>query len=426
MPDDQHGDPFEDRLTTALRQAGDAFDIPGAALAAAGETRGRRLRTRRRAALAGSVASLALVGVGGALLVPGDGTSASPTSSVAADGSAEPAVFSAGEVIDTLRKLLPKGTFRSVAGRGTNESLPPLAVAVFDDGKGPGAISLSLDRIRPRSDAKGKGVDPAKEVMPCPDDKAQAGLDSCTTERLPDGSAVTVYQGYEYPDHRAETKSWGADLVTPAGQHVSVIEWNSPAEKGEPVTRPEPPLTTAQLKTLAAAKEWRRVIDAVPVEKKPGASASVSPAAPPGVPGTVILRKLSLLLPKGLERVSHGSQETEYGYFVVDDGKGESLVEINVQTNMLDVADQLYGSDAETLPDGTRVAMRQGPGEKGGEGVVMWTVDTMRKDGRRVVVSAFNSGAQNTAATRAKPAVTMRQLREIALSPQWLSDATTP
>lgn len=111
--------------------------------------------------------------------------------------------------------------------------------------------------------------------MPCADG-GQSGLDSCRTELLPDGSAVTVYQGYEYPDRREDTKAWGADLVTPAGQHVSVIEWNAPAEKGKPVSRPEPPLTTAQLKTLAAASKWRRIIDAIPKEKKPTAATGSS------------------------------------------------------------------------------------------------------------------------------------------------------
>jgi hypothetical protein len=36
------------------------------------------------------------------------------------------------------------------------------------------------------------------------------------------------------------------------------------------------------------------------------------------------------------------------------------------------------------------------------------------------VISAFNSGAQDTPATRTTPALTLKQLREIALSPSWL------
>ncbi|MDX5563227.1 hypothetical protein PYK79_07830 [Streptomyces sp. ID05-04B] len=419
MPVDQHSDPFEEQLSAALHEAGGAFDHPGSALAAAGQARGHRLRLRRRAAVAGGVAGLALVGVGGTLLAPWDGSPAPNPSSLAASGrasaSAKPA--SADDVFRTLRKLLPKGRLTKTEARGTNEDLPPLALGVFDDGKGEGAVSVGLDRVR--TDAPGK-FDPVTAVMPC-SDGGQTGFDSCRTDVLPDGSAVTVYQGYEYPDRREDTKAWGADLVTPAGHHVSVIEWNAAAEKGKPVTRPEPPLSTAQLRTLAAAPEWRRIVDAIPRERqKPSAAASAS-TRPAEMAGWVILRKLSLLLPDSLKRVSYGSQETGFGYMVVDDGKGRSLVQVNVQPGMSDVADELYGEGSETLKDGTRVAVHQGPGEKGGAGVVMWTVDTMRKDGLRVVVSAFNTADQNKAATRAEPALTVKQLRAVALSPRWRS-----
>ncbi|MEU1690964.1 hypothetical protein [Streptomyces hirsutus] len=49
----------------------------------------------------------------------------------------------------------------------------------------------------------------------------------------------------------------------------------------------------------------------------------------------------------------------------------------------------------------------------------MWTVDTMRADGRRVVISAFNTGAQHEDVTRDAPALSMKELRAIALSPRW-------
>ncbi|MFH0174644.1 hypothetical protein [Streptomyces cacaoi] len=414
MPVDQYSDPFEEQLSAALREAGGNFDSP-AALAAAGRARGDRMRLRRRTAVAGGAASLALVGVGGALLVPWGGRPAPLPSSVAASGSssAKP-VYSPDDMIRTLQQLLPEGEFSRTDARGTGGELPPLAVGVFDDGKGKGSISVGLARIP----ADAGEIDPSTAVMPCPDEE-QTSLDSCKTELLPDRSAITVYQGYEYPDHRDNLKSWGADLVTPAGHHVSVIEWNAAAEKGKPTSRPEPPLTTGQLKTLAAASEWRRIADAIPGEEKKPSSPSGSSARPAEMAGWLILRKLALLLPKDLDRVKNGSQETGYGYFVVDDGKGASLVQVNVQPNMSDVAGSLYGSGAETLADGTRVATKQGPGEKGGAGVVMWTVDTLRKDGLRVVVSAFNAAEQDKAATRAKPALTIEQLRAIALSPRW-------
>ncbi|MFI7504420.1 hypothetical protein ACIBVL_39275 [Streptomyces sp. NPDC049687] len=420
MPADQHGDPFEDRLSAALHEAGGTFDAPRTELAAAGARRGRRLQLQRRTAIAGSAAGLALVGVGGALLVPWGGTPAPKPGSVAASRTPErSSAYSADDVVRTLQRLLPRGTFTTTEARGTDEDLPPLAVGVFDDGKGEGAVSVGLDR----TSGNGRDVNPSEEVMPCPEG-TQSGFDSCTTETLSDGSAITVYQGYEYPDRRVDTKAWGADLVTPAGHHVSVIEWNSPAEKDKPITRTDPPLNTRQLKALASAAQWREIIDALP-EQKPPALSPAAPTRPGEMSGTTILRKLKLLLPEGVSVVSSGSQETEYGYFVVDDGKGRSLVQINVQPGMSDVAGS-YGSDAETLADGTQVVVRQGPGEKGGAGVVMWTADTLRKNGLRVVVTAFNTGDQNRAATRETPALTLSQLRRIALSPQWLSASTTP
>ncbi len=94
-------------------------------------------------------------------------------------------------------------------------------------------------------------------------------------------------------------------------------------------------------------------------------------------------------------------------------------MQINVQPNMSDVERELFGSGAEVLPDGTKVVTHQGPGEKGGAGVVMWTADTIRTDGLRVVVSAFNSGSQNAAATRQTPALTIGQLKAIATSGKW-------
>jgi hypothetical protein len=259
MPVEQHSDPFEERLGAALRQVGGTFDPNSATLTAAGHARGRRLRLRRRAAIVGSTAGLALVGVGGALLaLPGGGS--------------------------------PDPEQRSVAAAPT----------------------------------------------------ATAG----------------------------------------------------------PTATPEKPTP-------------RKPTPEKPTPSAPEASVPVS------VDGDAIGRTLAGLLPDGLDVVARGGQETEFAYLVVDDGKGWSLVQINVQPGMADVEGQ-FGADAETLADGTKVTISQGPGEKGGAGVVMWTADTLRTDGLRVVVSAFNSGTQHDAATRETPALTVEQLKEIALSPKWL------
>ncbi|MFF4832129.1 hypothetical protein [Streptomyces sp. NPDC001315] len=420
MPVDQHndpsgnlpGNPFEDRLSAALHQAGGTFDTDRAALAAGGAVRGRRRQLLRRTAVLGGAAGIALVGVGGALLVPWGGKPDPQPTSVAAKprptkATATPGPFSGDDMIRTLETLLPQGKFTKQQARGTDDSqLPPYATVVYDDGKGASAISVGVSRIQP-------GSDEARQTIQCPD-KVFIPSDGCATTRLADGSGVMVHRGYEYPDKHVDTKLWRAELITPTGQHVSVQEWNAAAEKDAPVTRPEPALSVDQLKQLAAAKEWREIADALPAPQQ-----SDVPTAPAG-DGKALVRTFTRLLPKGLKVVDHSGEDTQFGYLVVDDGKGPSFVQINVQPDMSDVAGDLFGADSETLADGTRVATHQGPGEKGGSGVVMWTVDTMRPDGRRVVISAFNAPSQITAASRSTPALTMKQLREIALSPQWL------
>ncbi|MFD7403824.1 hypothetical protein ACFV7R_14380 [Streptomyces sp. NPDC059866] len=413
--DDPFDDPFEGRLGAALRQTGDTFDTDRPALIAAGQARGRRLRLRRRAAVFGGVASIALVGVTGALVLPGNGTDGSGTSqqSVGRNGSpapasSTPAPVSGDELLKTLKKYLPDGEFSAESARGTNELPGPYAHLVYDDGKGPAAIGVSLSRVEP-------GSDQAREATTCPD-KTFVPYDSCRTTRLGDGSLLMIFQGYEYPDRRVDTKHWHAELVTPEGQQVGVSEWNSAAEKDKPISRDEPPLSPAQLKKVVTAPEWRGAVDAIPENPKGGAPVPEAPTPPEGPEVADIVTTLTELLPDGVEVVDKGSS---YSYVVLDDGKGRSLVQVDVQPGMSDIEAEIFGSEAETLEDGTKVVTREGSGDKGVDGVVMWTADTLRKDGLRVAVSAFNAADQHSAATRETPALTMEQLREIALSPKW-------
>jgi len=417
MPDAQHSDlldPFEERLTAGLHDAGNAFETDRAALVTAGALKGRRrLLRRRNAAVMGGAAGIALVGVGGALLLPsgnpGEAQAAHATTAKSTATSA-PTPVSGDALIRTLEKLLPDGQFTKAEARGTDDGLSPYVHLVYDDGNGASAVEVGLGRVQP-------GSDQARQTTRCPG-KAFTNYDACGTSRLADGSVVMVLQGYEYPDRRVDTKLWNAELVTPQGQHVSISEWNAAAEKDAPISRSQPPLSPAQLRKLAAATAWRDAIDAMPVDP----NSPVTPPSPSETGATLsVTSTLRTLLPKGLTVSEAGdTDDSGFGYLVVDDGKGKTLVQVNVQADMSDVEGDLFGSGAEVLSDGTKVATHQGPGEKGGSGVVMWTVDTIRTDGRRVVISAFNSGAQNTAATRKAPALTMKQLREIALSPKWL------
>ncbi|MEE1758000.1 hypothetical protein [Streptomyces sp. SP18BB07] len=434
MPQEQHEDPFEGRLGAALRRVGGTFETDHRTLVGGGAARGRRRLFRRRAAMLGGVAGIALVGVGGTLLLPGTGDG-SGKQSVAARRSAEPDIeqgvrdddgaVSGAELVAMLKELLPDGRISGESARGTSADAPPYAQVVFDDGEGGAAVQLGLGRIDADSEH-------ARQLTDCPD-KTFVGYDSCEESTLPGGARLLLFQGYEYPDRRVDTKHWYAQLVDPAGYEVSVMEWNAEAQKDAPVTRAEPPLPLATLKTIVRDPGWQPVVDAI--TEKPANDGTredqgekeESSTVPPGdgsldapvIGSEAIRRTLVSLLPEGVDIVGEDDEVSDFAYVVLDDGEGRSLVQVNAQLGVVDASGSLFGADAETLPDGTKVAARQVPGEKGGEGVVMWTVDTLRPDGLRVVISAFNSGAQHTAETREAPALTMAQLREIATSERW-------
>ncbi|MFF0589314.1 hypothetical protein ACFYWD_25490 [Streptomyces sp. NPDC003781] len=410
-------DPFEDRLSAALRDAGDDFQADRAALVSAGRVRGRRALLRRRTAVVGGVAGVALAGVGGALVLPADDpagpdrTGAASVGTPKSTATAAAAVFTGDDLLRELKGLLPRGTYGEESARASDHQLGPAARLVYDDGAGAAAIGMGFARVEP-------GSAQVRELTACPDHNVTP-YDDCTSDRLPDGSTLRLYQGYEYPDLRVDTKLWTADLVTAEGQHVSVSEWNSPAEKDAPVSRDEPPLSTERLRELVTAGVWREVVDAIPESPKPPRSTAPRTERPE-VSGKSVGDTLAGLLPEGLDVVTRGGQESEYAYLVVDDGRGRSLLQVNVQYGMADGAGQAYAG-GEILPDGTRIVTRQEPGEKAGSGVLMWTVDTLRPGpaGFRVVISAFNTGDQNKDATRDAPALTMEQLRKIALSTEW-------
>lgn len=429
---------FEDGLSVALRRAGDGFAAgDGDGLVAGGLVRGRRRVVRRRAGVvAASTVALALVGVGGAYtagaLGGGEGHASVAAAPPAVGENPSAAPVDADALLATFRRVLPAdGRLTDTEARGTDDERGPMASGVYDDGRGRAAVGIGFFQALPGD----------KGFSECPDEVFNA-YDACTTEDLP-GGRLMVYQGYEYPDRREDTKHWRATLLRPDGLVLDLGTWNAPAQKGAAVSRTDPPFTPAEMKRIVTHPAWAPVLEATgkaAAEKratgkgadgKPVAGASGLPGKSGQAPGrggsagaafdgAAVRPTLLSLLPGDLTVSDQGGQDG-YGYAVVDDGEGRSLVQVNAQPDMRDVEDQLFPPGGyETLPGGTKVAVRQQPGEKGGEGVVMWTVDTIRPGGYRVVVSAFNTGAQHDSATRAEPALSIEQLKSLATSEKWL------
>lgn len=368
--------------------------------------RGRRLR-RRTAVVAGAV-GIALVAAAGALLGPwGDGTPGTR------DSPATPTSVptSRADLVATLKALLPEGTVTEREEMGTETG--PDAEVVYDDGRGPAAIGIGLTSLEPGTQAE--------MSIGCPD-TPQSEFESCVNSQLPDKTRMMLLKTYAFPDdRRVDTKVWSAALLTPSGQYISVTEWNSTAGSGAPITRTEPPLSAAQLKKLVTSEVWRRAVDPYVEGKRQEWAETPTPSGDGGLTGAAVLGTLVPLLPKNVQVLY---DDRDYPCVFVHDGETTSMadidstVRVDIQHTTPAAADELYGTDAETLPDGTRVATREGPGDKGVAASVMRTVDTMRTDGLRVVISVYNPGHRG-APRLPTPVLTREQLREIALSPKW-------
>ncbi|MCZ4102887.1 hypothetical protein C8250_020880 [Streptomyces sp. So13.3] len=425
-------DPFEDDLGQAIRGTAGTFFTDNRALVDGGAARGRVMRLRRRAAVAGGAATLTLVAVGG-LMAGGMSGSAGHhvAEDPAAQGGPRSVAVASGErvtaqhMINLLKSALPPGVTTGEQGRGTGAEGTgdpigaPYAEVVYDDGHGPGLVSVSLNHA-----PSGQGVGPGAGTR-CPD-RVYVPFDSCDRSVLADGSVLVLLKGYEYPDHRVNTKNWRATLTTRDGQVVDAMEWNSPAEKGAPDTRPDPPLTAAQLTAVVNMTIWKPVFDALGPSRAPAGQATRSPADPPtlaeassSVPGPAISAVLKGLIPAGMKR-SDADDSEGFAHVTVDDGHGRTLIEVNVEHWPVKDPDTLaFFSGGEKLADGTRVLVSQGSAEKGGAGTVRWVAQILRPNGRRIVVAELNAGGYHQPATRTAPVFTIDRLKSMALSPDW-------
>ncbi|MFF2354870.1 hypothetical protein ACFVVL_34530 [Kitasatospora sp. NPDC058115] len=414
-------DSFEDDLLRAMTRTGEAFHPQGpAGLAAGGLARGRR-RWRRRSALAavGGAAALTLVGAGAVYLTGGspaasgpapaasgsapDSGAPAPGPSTAAPSAASGAAAVGGEeLLAAFRAMLPEGQVGEAEASGTgDDGRPggggsPGASLVLDDGRGKAMITVSVARVA--------GNDPRRADSGCPDRKL-VPYDACTTTPLPGGGALTLFQGYEQPRPRGDTKWWSARLTGEDGRLIELSEWNAPQRKGVPVSRATPPLSPEQLRAVVTDGFWDRVVAAL-----------AEPYGPDGTGGPYggqeILATVAELLPAGLKR-SEADGGDAFASLVVNDGRGRSLVELNVDDWSGPRHTEPFGG-SETTPDGTQVKFRKQPGNP-----VKWTAEALHPDGLRVAVSAYSSGAQGAASTRTAPALTVEQLKAIAASPEW-------
>jgi hypothetical protein len=427
----------DDELIAAIGRAGLQFTGETETLVAAGVARGRTLRRRRNASVAGGVASLAVIGTLGILVgtpgspahhaagAPEGGSSAaavaSPTPSTTRAPSpptSTPPGITRDQLLALVKTLLPPGRTSREAGQGTADPGQPRSdnasvTMDFDDGNGRARLQLQMGRVSPGT---------VNGMVDCPGPGASPPADSCTTELTSQGYTLTMLQSYA--DRTKATKDWRASLLDPGGWLVQADEWNAPAEQPTAPSRPEPPLTTDALKTLVTHDQgWASVEAGAALFPR-------TPAAFPSADGQELLGTLNQLVPAGFTTSDGGiDDENAAGggaHITVDDGHGASMLQVGVQDWSSMVASdsslvlQIFGN-AQVLPNGDKVAVDTDffTGGKRGRNNRAWMVEVLRPDGIRVTAMALNSWSSAADATRPKPVLTTAQLTAIATSPLW-------
>ncbi|MFE0383194.1 hypothetical protein ACFW1F_03770 [Streptomyces bungoensis] len=416
MPVDED---LEERLTRALRSATGEFPPHSADLVRRSVARGRRLRLVRAGQVA-ATAAVALVTAGGTLMAAdafgtgGEGPPGRPRPGTPASSATRPPAqglpgISGQEMLRTLESLLPPGgTVSAASGRGSGAdggSVMPAAKLTYSTDKGSSGLDIAVTRLPygARAGRAGQGGCLPAEVRP---------YDRCTTEKLPGGAVLDTTRSFTYPGSDTGQKRWYVVLTTADGAQLTVQEFGGGGEKGS-AGGSDPLLSTDRLASIVRSPLWKKAIAAVPAPEE-------APGDPGQAPGSHLTGVLKSHLPPG-GTVSDVNAGDGLVQLVYDDGHGRSMLEVDVRRHAtaslaghMGCAGVSGDCESTTLADGTVVKKVEGPSEKGGPATV-WQVDTLRPDGRRVVVREINSYAESTPVTRPRPALAMDRLLTIAL-----------
>ncbi|MFI5635038.1 hypothetical protein ACIA8E_37980 [Streptomyces sp. NPDC051664] len=320
--------------------------------------------------------------------------------------SLTPTPASAQQMVYLLESLLPQGKYSAQHGQGQGgrPGSPPSAELILEVGGKAAKVTVALNRYP---------LPVPAQLAQCPD-TAYHPYSQCAQSQLPGGARLVRDQSPRDEDKPSGGKVRSVLLTHKDGTQVFVSETGGLDGKTA-AGNTALPLSLEQLSAIATDTAWKPLLSAMPAPRTGGPrTGSVSEMT-----GAQITHVIKELLPAGLHAAQEGGSQG-FGHVVVDDGHGKSLVAVNVQRWKPDDANmtKLF-EKADTQSDGTRVTVRKSPPSQGGKGAVEWSVDTFRKDGLRVVISAVNAGAYKLPASRTEPALKIGQLQQIALAPTW-------
>ncbi|MFD8754877.1 hypothetical protein ACFV0O_28415 [Kitasatospora sp. NPDC059577] len=404
----------DDTFARLLRDAADLAPAPSAAGLADGARRHHRRHRRRQAVLTGGAALTAAAVVALAVWHPGadagTGTATAPT-------AGWPEQITARFMTDTLTSVLPPGRIGATHGNGVGDGpvpgLPPSAFVLYDDGNGAGMVNLTINRAAlPITDAT-RGTQCV--------DPVEAPSEGCERTVLPDGGIVVVDK--LAPDAQAQVTKWQATYTGTDGRQVGIWEVNS-TSFGPPLSRPAPPLTSAQLVAAVTSSAWNPVF----ANPAPTGTTGTAPAASGPAPAQ-ILATATTLLPPGAVTDSGAAQHTPGQAHLSLTLEGRtSMLAVHIQPRPGDKAEaarerEAFEQDTSgTLthaPDGSSVLVREtGATKTGGGPTLWWSVEVLHPDGTRVLATEWN-GTSEAQALPGTPALTVDQLRTIATAPAW-------
>ncbi|MFJ4486520.1 hypothetical protein ACIP3D_29705 [Streptomyces longwoodensis] len=421
---------FEDEVGRALRLTAGAYSTEQRLLAERSLARGRRRVARRRIAVAGgSAMAAALVAVAGVQWGGlGDG-----------GGRGNPAATSGSDhdyrrfsvTREEMKNILFNGMERAgvatahpevTAAGSSGPDRPATASFDFGDGWGRARVTLSVRRVDPAQPG-------LKKLITCPP-RAGSPYEECTTQS--DNRAV---KGYTGAGKAGGVKKWAVTMLSSNGYVIDVATYNIPSpataratpgagEGGTPTggvrvtptataSSPDPATSLSRNPRMNPGKlrSLAMYVDAsFTGTGDPNPFGTVPPGSRPE-PGD-ILPVLKSLLPKRLHVYSEGGTGADGHVVVVDPEKGDTTYIQAVRT----AGDKEFWS--ETLPDGTKVGTRRTAGEQ--PGVIELRADALRVNGLWMSLTAYNAPSPTSKKRGAEPAVTLDELKAMAVSRAWL------
>ncbi|MEV6286541.1 hypothetical protein [Kribbella sp. NPDC051770] len=295
----------------------------------------------------------------------------------------------ADDLTTILSGALPDGIVGNISPAGKD-------LVRYDDGSGAVVLQVSVRRLLREF------LDQATLCPPL----SQGPYDQCVRTTEPDGAYVTVNQGFAEAKNPAGIQRWSATLGTPEGGIVALTEWNAPTPGSTGASRPHPPLTPEQLRSIVTAPAWERAWTRLAEPPTPPAAPSRGNLDPEQI--LDVLRQ-HVRPPLEITRTYAGGPG--YVEATVNSTGGPTLVTITVQHWTDPSALTALVTKSRRRPDGTQLATHH---QKLPTGATQDDLDVFTPTGTRILITQLNAAAPGLPPTSKSGPLTTPQQTALA------------